>query len=258
LEEEVVEIPVNDLGFWMDLDSTKTFTAYVSNVNGTFGNDEYLQNSVKQVKFNAPEVINGPFFIWLTTNNKAIENSYKLIDGAGNIIFQRNQLTNQTQYKDTFNLAPGCYSVIIEDTDNDGLSFWYSSQVEGETAGQMRLRYVGGSYIEIFPGDFGRYHRYDFSVGFGVGLNEQKLDHEIAVFPNPGSDEITIEISGFVDHEATLEIYDVMGKKWHTETMNASATFAESQVSISHLPVGAYVARIVTKNQVYTKKFIKK
>ena len=50
MEEVVVEIPVNDLGFWMDMDSTETFTAYVSNVNGTVGNDEYLQNSVKRQK----------------------------------------------------------------------------------------------------------------------------------------------------------------------------------------------------------------
>jgi hypothetical protein len=257
MEEEVVEIPVNDLGFWMDMDSTETFTAYVSNVNGTLGNDEYLQNSVKQVKFDAPEVINGPFFAWLTTNNKAVENSYKLIDGAGNIIFQRNQLANQTQYKDTFDLAPGCYSIIIEDTDHDGLSFWYSAQVEGETNGQMRLRYVGGSYIELFPGDFGHYHRYDFSVGFGVGLNENKLDHEIAVFPNPTSGETTIEISGFVDNEATLEIYDMMGRKWLTEEMTASQHFAESHVNLAGVPSGAYIARIVTKNQVYTKQFIK-
>jgi hypothetical protein len=257
MEEEVVEIPVNDLGFWMDMDSTETFTAYVSNVNGTFGNDEYLQNSVKQVKFDAPEVINGPFFAWLTTNNKAVENSYKLIDGAGNIIFQRNQLANQTQYKDTFDLAPGCYSIIIEDTDHDGLSFWYSAQVEGETNGQMRLRYVGGSYIELFPGDFGHYHRYDFSVGFGVGLNENKLDHEIAVFPNPTSGETTIEISGFVDNEAILEIYDMMGRKWLTEEMTASQHFAESHVNLAGVPSGAYIARIVTKNQVYTKQFIK-
>lgn len=258
MEEEVVEIPVTDLGFWMDLDSTETFTAYVSNVNGAFGNDEYLQNSVKQVKFDAPETINGPFFVWLTTNNKAVENSYKLIDAAGNTVFQRTQLTNQTQYKDTFDLAPGCYSIIIEDTDHDGLSFWYSSQVEGETAGQMRLRYVGGSYIEIFPGDFGRYHRYDFSVGFGVGLEEAQLDHEIAVFPNPTSGETTFEISGFVDNQASIEIYDIMGRNWYNGPMEAAQYFAESHLDLTHLPVGAYVARIVTKNQVYTKKFIKK
>jgi hypothetical protein len=257
LEEEVVEIPVNDLGFWMDLDSTETFTAYVSNVNGTFGNDEYLKNSVKQVKFDAPEVINGPFFVWLTTNNKAVENSYKLIDASGNIIFQRNQLANQTQYKDTFDLAPGCYSVIIEDTDNDGLSFWYSAQVEGESNGQMRLRYVGGSYIEIFPGDFGRYHRYDFSVGFGVGLDEAKLDHDIAVFPNPAQQEATVEISGFVGHKATLQLFDIMGKLWIESPMEASESFASVTLDLKDLPIGTYVAKVLTEKQVYAKKIIK-
>jgi len=257
LEEEVVEIPVLDNGFWMDMDSTETFTAYVSNVNGVQGNDDYLQNSVKQVKFDAPEVINGPFFVWLSTNNKAVENSYKLIDGSGNIIFQRTQLNNLTQYKDTFNLAPGCYSIIIEDTDHDGLSFWYSSQVEGETAGQMRIRYVGGSYIEMFPGDFGHYHRYDFSVGFGVGLTEQKLDHQIAVFPNPTKGETTIELSGFVNGKASLEIYDLMGRKMLTSPMNSSQNFADCHLNLSDFPNGNYILRVVTNDQVYTKSMVK-
>lgn len=257
LEEEVVEIPVNDLGFWMDLDSTETFTAYVSNVNGSFGNDEYLQNSVKQVKFDAPEVINGPFFVWLTTNNKAVENSYKLVDASGNVIFQRTQLNNQTQYKDTFDLAPGCYSVIIEDTDHDGLSFWYSAQVEGETNGQMRLRYVGGSYIEIFPGDFGKYHRYDFSVGFGVGLPEPKLDHDIVVFPNPTSGLAHVELSGFVGNKATLQLFDVMGRLWIQQPMETSESFANATLDMSNLPGGTYVVKIVTDKHVYAKKVTK-
>ena len=59
---------------------------------------------------------------------------------------------------------------------------WYSSQVEGETAGAFRLRKVGGSYIEIFPGDFGSYHRFDFSVGFELGIDETPALNEIKVF----------------------------------------------------------------------------
>ena len=106
LEEIVVEIPVTNNSWWTDLDSNMTFTAYVRDVNGSFGNDEYQLNSVKTTKFDAPERIDGPFFIWLTTNNKANENNYRLIDHAGNILFERNNLTNQTQYKDTFDLAP--------------------------------------------------------------------------------------------------------------------------------------------------------
>lgn len=179
------------------------------------------------------------------------------MDHAGNVIFERTQLTNQTQYKDTFDLAPGCYSIIIEDTDHDGLSFWYSSQVEGETAGTMRLRQVGGSYIEFFPGDFGHYHRYDFSVGFTMDITENELKHEISIFPNPSSGNTTIEISGLVDNHAELEIVDLSGRVIHREDMNASQYFAESFVDVSMFRSGSYLIRIKTGKSVYTKSFSK-
>ena len=257
LEETVVEIPVTNNSWWTDLDSNMTFTAYVRDVNGNFGNDEYQYNSVKTTKFDSPERIDGAFFIWLTTNNKASENNYRMIDNAGNIIFERNNLTNQTQYKDTFDLAPGCYSIIIEDTDDDGLSFWYSAQVEGETAGTMRLRKVGGTYIEFFPGDFGSYHRYDFSVGFELGIDETDLEHKIAIFPNPTNGMTTIEVNGAVNEQASIEIYDLMGRKIYSEEMNASQYFAESFIDLSAVNSGTYIVKIITNQRVYTKELIK-
>lgn len=257
LEEQIVEIPVTDNNFWYDWDSTQTFRAFVHNVNGNNGDDEYNQNSMKTVHFDAPERIDGPFFVWLTTNNKASENNYRLQDHAGNIIFERDQLTNQTQYKDTFNLAPGCYSIIIEDTDSDGLSFWYSSQVEGETAGSMRLRLVGGSYIEFFPGDFGSYHRYDFSVGFTMNVPENDLMHQIAISPNPSNGLTTVEVSGAVNNDASLEILDLTGRLIYSEKMNATANFAESFVDVSTYKSGTYLVKIITNDRVYTKSLVK-
>ena len=257
LEEQVVEIPVTDYNFWGGWDSSETFKALVHNVNGIDGNDEYSQNSEKTVRFDAPERIDGPFFVWLTTNNKASENNYRLQDHAGNIIFERTQLTNQTQYKDTFNLAPGCYSIIIEDTDSDGLSFWYSSQVEGETAGSLKIRLVGGSYIEFFPGDFGSYHRYDFSVGFTVDVPENEMKHEIAIFPNPSNGLTTVEVSGAVNNDANLEILDLTGRLIYSEKMNATANFAESFVDVSTYKSGTYLVKIITNDCVYTKSLVK-
>jgi hypothetical protein len=257
LQEEMVEISISDWNFWNDPDSSRVFNAKVSNVNGIIGDDQYAQNSLKKSRFSSPERVDGPFFIWMTTNNKASENRYKLIDHAGNIIFERTQLSNSTQYKDTFDLAPGCYSVIVEDSDHDGLSFWYSAQVEGETTGSFRLRKVGGSYFEVFPGDFGHYHRYDFSVGFTVDLDENKLKHEISVFPNPSSGFTTIEVDGFVNNDAQLEIIDLAGRSMMKEKMNASAYFAESFVDISSFKAGTYLIRITTGNSVYTKTLVK-
>ena len=257
LEEEIVEIPVENANFWFDWDSTMTFRAYVHNVNGMTGEDEYNQNSMKTTHFEAPEFISGPFFVWLTTNNKANENNYKLVDASGTVLFERTQLDNQTQYKDTFDLAPGCYSIIIEDTDHDGLSFWYSSQVEGETAGSMRIRLVGGSYLEFFPGDFGHYHRYDFSVGFSVGLEEQVLSNQVNIFPNPSTGLTTIELEGKTMGMAMLELIDLTGRVVLRQEMRKFEDFAESFVDLSSFKKGNYLVKVTTGNSIYTKKLIK-
>jgi hypothetical protein len=257
LEKEVVEIPVTDLGWWRDYHGTWTFTAQVYDVEGYPSLDEYANNNVKSTRFEAPEMINGPFFVWFITNNKANENKYRLEDASGNIIFERNTLSNNTTYKDTFDLAPGCYSLVLEDSDHDGIAFWASQQFEGETSGQFRVRLVGGNYVEIFPGDFGHYHRYNFSVGFALGLDEQQLTHEIEVYPNPTSGECTIEVSGEVDKNAEITIYDMLGRKVFADKMITTENFAEIHPDLSYLEKGQYIIHIVTAKRVYTKEFQK-
>ena len=257
MEEEIVEIPVTDNSWWTDLDENETFTAYVRDLNGAWGNDEYQQNSVKKSKFNAPESVDGPFLIWFTTNNKASENAYRLMDASGTVLFERSNLQNTTHYKDTFDLSPGCYSIVLDDFDDDGLSFWYSSQTEGETAGAFRVRKVGGSYMEIFPGDFGSYHRYDFSVGFTLGVDELPDYGELTIFPNPAQNELTIDLIAKVDGNAQVQIMDLSGRVLIEDDMNASSSFAEYFADVSAFKKGTYVIRISTANGIYTKKFVK-
>ncbi len=257
LEKETVEIPVQNLNWWEDYNDTKTFTAQVYAVNSPSNLDEYAPNNAKSVKFSAPEFIDGPFYIWFTTNNKANENKYKLMDQNGATIFERTVLANTTQYKDTFNLSPGCYSIMLEDSQDDGIGFWYSAQTEGETTGSFRVRKVGGNTLETFPTDFGRYHRYDFSVGFAVGIDEKSLDHDISVFPNPNNGIFKIELSGLVKDKATMEIYDMMGRSVHKEEMKADEYFAESEVNLQGIQNGTYIVKIITNDRVYVKEFVK-
>ncbi|MFT5859532.1 MAG: hypothetical protein ACI865_001635 [Flavobacteriaceae bacterium] len=260
LEKEVVEIPVSDIGFWNDYHGLQTFYAQVWNVNGPVWPqlDEYAKNDVYQTQFEAPETINGPFAVQFNTNNRANENKWRLEDSDGNVIFERLSLANDTDYKDTFDLAAGCYSIILEDSDNDGIGFWYSAQVEGETTGTFRLRLIGGSFIEFFPADFGNFHRYNFSVGFTVNTEETNLDHEIIVFPNPNDGVFDIELSGFVGNEAELQIFDLLGREVFKEKMNAHSNFASSKVELLNVPAGHYLIKVVTAKGVYTKEFVKK
>lgn len=257
LEQTVVEIPVTDMNWWYEQDSSYTFTAWVADINGQIGPDEYNQNSLLTVNYDAPERIDGPFFVWLTTNNKASENSYQLLDHSGAVLFERVNLQNNTHYRDTFELAPGCYSIVIEDTDHDGLAFWYSAQVEGETSGQMRLRKVGGSFIEFFPGDFGRYHRYDFTVGFTLDLPQQFLEPQISIYPNPGAGLTTVELSGSINGRATLQLLDLTGRSLYREDMHATAQFAESFIDMSSYPCGTYLFQIETAGGTYIQKYIR-
>lgn len=262
LQKEVVEIAVPGLWWWNNENPDLTFTAEIVAINGNSSLDEYPHNNVKKVPFEAPEFVSGPFLVWFNTNNKANENKWRLEDAEGNILFDTynsyGSLQNSTTYKDTFDLAPGCYSIILEDNDNDGIGFWYSSQVEGESTGTFRVRLVGGGYIEYFPADFGNFHRYNFTVGYEVGLNEKYLDHEILVYPNPTDGILNVELSGFVSNEARLEVFDLMGRTVYNGTMNASKTYASSSIDLAGVPAGHYIVKVTTGSSVYTKEFVVK
>jgi hypothetical protein len=257
LEKELVEIPVTDLSWWSDFTGNGIFTAQIYNLNGSPDLDEYPHNNVKSTRFEAAESVSGAFLIYCKTNNKANENKYRIEDQNGNIVFERSSLQNSTTYIDTFNLENGCYRIILEDSDDDGIGFWYSNQVEGETYGQFRVRKVGGAYLETFPTDFGRYHRYDLTVGFDMGTNNQLLDHTIEVFPNPTEGAMRVELSGAVAGNAELVIVDIMGRKIYSESMEASNDFAFSDLQLEGLESGTYIIRVTTQSRVYTKEFIK-
>jgi hypothetical protein len=257
LQKEIVEIPIPDQSFWFGANPANGFYARVIEIDGSSSLDEYSNNNEFKAKYTAPEVINGPFFVWFTTNNKANENKWKLIDQNGNVIFQRTTLTNTTDYKDTFNLASGCYSIILEDSDDDGIGFWYSSQTEGETTGGFRVRKVGGSIVEIFPADFGSYHRYDFSVGFTLGLDEVMLENELLVFPNPSSDKIRVELVGNVGNNAFIEIIDMNGRVVKKQAVqNNNQTYA-ADFGVNDLQNGYYMVRVSGDNGSQTTPFMK-
>lgn len=257
LEETVVEIPITDNHFWFAATPSNGFFARIIEVNGSFSLDEYAQNNEFKTIYTAPEVITGPFYVWFTTNNKANENKWKLIDQAGNIIFQRLTLTNTTDYKDTFDLAPGCYSIILEDSDDDGIGFWYSAQTEGETTGGFRVRKVGGSMYEIFPADFGSYHRYDFSVGFGLGLDENDFKNELNAFPNPATNKVHVEYIGNIGETAQIDIVDMNGRVIKTTLVLTDNATYTTDFDLSDVYSGYYLIRVSGMNGSQTVPFVK-
>lgn len=257
LQKEIVEIPITNQNFWFGANPASGFYARVIEISGSNTLDEYHQNDEFKTKYTAPEVIDGPFFVWMTTNNKASENQWRLVDQNDNVIFERTNLANTTEYKDTFDLAPGCYSLILEDSDDDGIGFWYSAQVEGETTGGFRVRKVGGSMMEIFPSDFGSYHRYNFSVGFALDLNEEVKNNELLVFPNPSSDKIRVELVGNVGNNAKIEVVDMNGRVVKHQAVNNNNQTYAADFQVNDLQNGYYLVRVSGDNGSETTPFVK-
>lgn len=258
LEKDIVEIPINNLSFWYDNGNEGIFTAYIDNLNGDWNLDEYEQNNQITIPYQAPETVTGPFVVWFTTNNKAYENKWKLTDGQGTTIFERTSLTNSTDYKDTFDLTPGCYSIILEDSDNDGISFWYSSQTQGESAGAFRIKKVGGPVVEMFEQDFGNFIQYNFTVDVYLGVNElEGLETSLSVYPNPSTAMMNVELLGNVGQEASLVVRDLMGRELLTSDMQVGQLAANAYIDVSVLPSGSYFVTVQTEGGVYTQEFVK-
>lgn len=259
LEKTIVEIPLTNSTFWGGIDmSNPVFYAQVYAVGGYPDLDEYAQNNVFKTNFSAVESLASNFAVQFTTNNKANENKWRLINASGDTIFERTNLDNSTIYKDTFNLSPGCYSIILEDSDHDGIGFWYSAQVEGETNGSFYVRKISGGNYEVFPTDFGAYHRYDFSVGFTLGLNAEEMkDKELQVYPNPAVHTVHAEYNGYNGKVDSVELYDANGRKLMSVAPQQDGTYVSTDIDVSVLNPGYYFIHFTGQDGTLIGKIIK-
>ncbi|GIR58563.1 MAG: hypothetical protein CM15mP65_11440 [Crocinitomicaceae bacterium] len=64
----------------------------------------------------------------------------------GNEIFSRISFQNNTLYKDTLTLDPGCYKIELIDTDHDGLNFFANN----DGAGYFQIRKPSGAPLAGF------------------------------------------------------------------------------------------------------------
>ena len=79
------------------------------------------------------------------------------------------------------------------------------------------------------------------------GIEENELN--IAVYPNPAYDIVTVETMCTSSLQG-IEIYDITG--------HCVLKSSESKIDINALPEGIYFITVVTENQKFVEKIIKK
>jgi len=165
LEKEQVTLTSSNNCWYIDENAeSNVFEVIVRNPNG--GQDEYSANNTAKTNFDIPPQLGNHLYLLWRTNLIANETSYKLVNENGAIVYQSGILNANTVYRDTFNLAPGCYRLYLDDSDCDGLSWWANNDGNGYAS----LYNADGtnSLLKSFEADFGCQISYSFTVGLPI------------------------------------------------------------------------------------------
>ena len=231
--------------------NSQKFVVALSNPNGQ--TDENPQNDVASSVFKFPPQYPANLFIELKTNNYPDEDSYTLTDDQGNVILSKSNLDPNTTYKDTLELANGCYTFQLTDVGEDGLSFW-ANPYQG--SGYCRIRAASnGALKKNFGSDFGKELYQQFTVGYYLNTDElpQVQQMKVTTYPNPTDGEIWADI--FLSHREDADVYvtDLTGKIIYYQFLQNILSYGLT-IDLKDEPAGMYLLQVKVNSDVITKK----
>lgn len=247
MEKEDVVLPISDQSFWAG-NGNEVFTVNSSNPNS--GSDEYENNNSYSSPFTLSDIHNSLFYIKLRTNNDSHQNSYTVKDMDGNIVYSKSGLDDNTTYRDTLDLPPGCYTFELEDTGNDGLYFWANS---AQGTGYVKLVDVeSGSTVVNFQRDFGKSIEYAFSYGTAVNISEVEAVPLFSVYPNPTKNQFFVDLELTETSDIQVIIHDIAGREIERQELSnirdVTLTF-----DLSNESNGIYYCTVISSNSKVTK-----
>jgi hypothetical protein len=246
MEKEEVSLPVSS-ALWTDITgSENAFYAEISNPNGS--TDEYSFNNLTHSNFSVPDVLPSEFKLSFRTNSQGGESRIFLYDDNGTQLFFRAGMSAYTTYDEIFNLNSGCYSLVIQDTDGDGIDFWANN----DGTGFCRIfRTDIPLAIKTLEPDFGGSITYNFTVGFPLPTESIEENLDVTVFPNPASQYFVLKGKHLED--ANISVFNAIGQVVQIPNFVSNN---EILFRTENLPKGIYFINIKQGEELVTKRVI--
>ncbi len=89
-----------------------------------------------------------------------------------------------------------------------------------------------------------------------TGIAENNLNVNINVFPNPTSENLIADLSAIKEQKVSVTIVDMQGKL--VKSVGSVVATSNNMIDIADLAKGNYMLKVVAKEGIITRKFIKK
>ncbi len=94
-------------------------------------------------------------------------------------------------------------------------------------------------------------------MGVTTGVTTLKQQGSLSIYPNPASEEIYIQASGFNTNHATLEVIDIRGRTIMEKDITNVYSPVPINLDISGLSAGLYFVVLKNSSQQLTAKIVK-
>lgn len=208
--------------------------------------DNYAFNNVYHSAFTVPEWLPSKFSIEFKTNS-TMENSYKLYADNGTVVGTSNFTAVNTVYKTDYDLN-GCYTLVIEDTGKDGLSWWANAS---QGTGYARIKNSANVVLKTFQPDFGSRLEYSFTTNKPLSVLKNDLDALLNLYPNPAQDKFVLQ--GTALEAAQVHVSNVVGQTVSVPSVTNGDTMT---FDASALTAGIYFVTVTKGRDTVTKKLV--
>jgi hypothetical protein len=84
-----------------------------------------------------------------------------------------------------------------------------------------------------------------------VGIKETALNISLSAFPNPTTENLTLQISDYNNEKLLYQLFDMQGK----QLSNGQITAQQTQINMNSLPAAAYFVNVVNQENQKIQSF---
>lgn len=91
-------------------------------------------------------------------------------------------------------------------------------------------------------------HAYEI---FTIGIKETELNISLTAFPNPTTENLTLQISDYNNEKLSYQLFDMQGK----QLSNGQIVAQKTQINMNNLPTATYFVNVVNQENKKVQSF---